>query len=350
MLDGKNIDMKKKTTILTGFLGAGKTTYLNHLLKSNPNTKYAIIENEFGEQSIDGDLIVRTTDNIVEMNNGCLCCSLNEGLYDLLSDLHLRKDDFDELIIEATGVADSAGIAAPFLTHPAVKNTFELANTICLIDAELIEEQLKETLEVRLQITFSDVLLINKTDLVSPSYLESLKQLLRGINPLAEVIIQENGVYPIVVKNKKLEKQDNTAKESNCDHKHEHKECKHHHKATTSTHKHTDIVTHSFIFSQSFDVDILYRQLFVLLTVQGKDIYRFKAIVKSENNPNKILLQSVGKRLSIEELNSWSEEEERQSKFVFIGRDIKPDGFRKLLERSIVKSKPNTLEYIKANE
>jgi G3E family GTPase len=86
------------------------------------------------------------------------------------------------------------------------------------------------------------------------------------------------------------------------------------------------------------------------LTVQGKDIYRFKAIVKSENNPNKILLQSVGKRLSIEELNSWSEEEERQSKFVFIGRDIKPDGFRKLLERSIVKSKPNTLEYIKANE
>ena len=84
--------MKKKTTILTGFLGAGKTTYLNHLIRSNPNIRYAIIENEFGEESIDGDLIIRSSDNIVELNNGCLCCSLNENLYDLLNELHSRKD------------------------------------------------------------------------------------------------------------------------------------------------------------------------------------------------------------------------------------------------------------------
>ena len=122
--------MKKKTTILTGFLGAGKTTYLNHLIRSNPNIRYAIIENEFGEESIDGDLIIRSSDNIVELNNGCLCCSLNENLYDLLSDLHSRKDDFDELIIEATGIADPANIAEPFIIHPAVKNTFKLVNFV----------------------------------------------------------------------------------------------------------------------------------------------------------------------------------------------------------------------------
>jgi G3E family GTPase len=326
----------KKTTILTGFLGAGKTTYLNYLLKSHPNTKYAIIENEFGEQSIDGDLIVRAKDNIVEMNNGCLCCSLNEGLYDLLSDLHLRKDDFDELIIEATGVADPAGIAEPFLTHPAVKNTFELANTICLIDAELIEEQLKETIEARLQITFSDVLLINKTDLVSSSYLESLKQVLRGINPLAEVIIQENGVYPIEVKNKKSEKQHNTAKESKCDHKHEHKECKHHHKATTSTHKHTDIVTHSFVFYHPFNLEVLNYQLLIFLTFQAKDIYRVKAIIQGANKTNKIVIQSVGKRISMEELDECSHDDELSSRFVFIGKDIQVNGLKKLLERCLL--------------
>ena len=331
----------KKTTILTGFLGTGKTTYLNHLLKTNPNTKYAIIENEFGEQSIDGDIIIQATDNIVEMNNGCLCCSLNEGLYDLLSDLHLRKDEFDELIIEATGVADPAGIAEPFLTHPAVKKTFELVNTICLVDAELVEDQLEETEEARKQIAFSDVLLINKSDLVSANYIETLKKILSGINPLAKILIKMNGKFPIPTSNKNSLKQPHLETDHEVEHHHQHDSCEHHHHKAVSTvsHQHTDIVTHSFVFNEVFDADLLYRQLFVLLTVQGKNIYRFKGVFHALDNPNKIVIQSVGKRLGIEELNEWQQQEEKQSKFVFIGKDINPEGFRKLLERCQVKDK-----------
>lgn len=340
--------MKKKTTILTGFLGAGKTTYLNYLLKSNPKRKYAIIENEFGAESIDGDLIIQSENKIVEMNNGCLCCSLNEGLYELLSDFHLRKDDFDELIIEATGVADPAGIAAPFLTHPAIQNTFELTSTICIIDAGLIKDQLRETVEARLQISFSDVLLINKTDLISALYLEDLKKILRGINPLAEVIVQENGVYPTVAYNNKGNIHDTidiSDAVHKCNHKEEHKTCnhQHHNEVSTKTHKHTDIVTHSFVFNQPFDLDLLYHHLLVLITLQGKDIYRFKAIIYSEKESNKILFQSVGKRLSKDQLNAWIQEEEKHSRFVFIGKDIKPEGIRKLLERCVIKHKSLTI-------
>jgi G3E family GTPase len=337
--------LMKKTTILTGFLGAGKTTYLNHLLKSNPNTKYAIIENEFGEQSIDGDLIVRATDNIVEMNNGCLCCSLNEGLYDLLSDLHLRKDDFDELIIEATGIADPAGIAEPFLTNPAVKNTFKLINTICMIDAEQIEDQLQETEEAIKQISFSDVLLINKSDLVSVDYIDSLKKILNGINPLAEILVKENGDYPVIYSNKSNQQKSHIENSQKCNHhNHGSHDNQHEHKGlSTFSHQHTNIVTHSFVFNQPFDIELLYHRLFVLLTVQGKDIYRFKAIVYSKNTPYKLVIQSVGKRLGMEELNAWKEEEEKHSRFVFIGKAIKPEGFRKLLAQCVSKDKFHTI-------
>jgi len=328
--------MKKKTTILTGFLGAGKTTYLNYLLQSNPNTRYAIIENEFGEESIDGELIIRSSDNIVELNNGCLCCSLNENLYDLLSELHYRKDEFDELIIEATGIADPANIAEPFITHPAVKNTFELVNTICIIDSEQIEDRLKDTEEARKQIAFSDVLLLVKTDLVSLNYVEQLTITLKGINPLAQVLTKENGVYPIILPSSikhNSAKNTSTCKHHNdekCDHHHEHK--------TTITHQHTDIITHSFIFNEKFNIEEMKRQLFVFLTFQSKDIYRFKGIVYGGNPLKKHIIQSVGKRMGTDELQISEEIESGLSKFVFIGKNIKPDGLKKLLEHCKTKT------------
>ena len=329
----------KKTTILTGFLGAGKTTYLNHLLKSNPNTKYAIIENEFGEVGIDGDLIIRSNDSIVEMNNGCLCCSLNENLYELLSDLHSRKDDFDELIIEATGIADPANIAEPFIIHPAVKNTFKLVNTICIIDSEQIEDRLKDTEEAIKQIAFSDVLLLVKTDLVSPNYVEQLKIILKGINPFAQVLTKENGVYPTILPSSI--KHNHVESTSDCKHHHDEK-CDHHqeHK-TTITHQHKDIVTLSFVFNETFNIEEMQHQLFVFLTFQSKDIYRFKGIVYGGHPLKKYLIQSVGKRMGTEELQFSEDIESGLSKFVFIGKNIKPDGLRKLLERCKTKTNVN---------
>lgn len=332
-------DMKKKTTILTGFLGAGKTTYLNHLLKTNPQTNFAIIENEFGEQSIDHHLIIHANNSIAEMNNGCLCCSLNDRLYELLNDLYLRQDEFDELIIEATGVADPAGIAEPFLTSIAVKKVFELTHTICLIDAEQIQEQLKDTIEARLQITFSDILLINKTDLVSQAHVESLKRILKGINPFATVVIQENGFYPDLLKeikpeNKKgqvLQNQPKVFGFSMSTHFLDQPK-----NSLLQTHRHTNIVTHSFVFHQPFNLDLLHQQLLIFLTFQAKDLYRLKSIVYGANKTKKVLIQSVGKRMSMEELGEWSHKEELHSQFVFIGKDIQANGLKKLLERCLI--------------
>jgi len=145
-------------TIITGFLGAGKTTFLNHLLQENTDSRYAIIENEFGAQGIDNELVLRPDETIVELNNGCLCCTLNENLYDILNELFDRRSEFDEINIEATGVADPTGLAEPFIAHPLIKKHFPLKAIICLVDAEQVEDQLKETEEAINQITFSDIL------------------------------------------------------------------------------------------------------------------------------------------------------------------------------------------------
>jgi G3E family GTPase len=328
--------MTKKTTILTGFLGAGKTTYLNYLLKSNTDKRFAIIENEFGEQSIDGDLILRTSDNIIETNNGCLCCTLNDNLYDLLNDLYLRRDKFDELIIEATGIADPAGIAEPFLTNPSVKDTFELVNTICLIDAEQIEDQLRETEEARKQVVFSDVLLIGKTDLVALTYVKELTQILQGINPFAEIVVKQDENYPLVTEKSKNHEHSHHEDSHVCNHKHDEK-CNHHHQPGASkTHQHTDIVTHSFVFNELLDIDTLYQQLLVLVILQSKDIYRVKGIIFSTKSDDPYLVQSVGKRLSITPIESPVDSKGKESRIVFIGKNIKREGFQKLLDRCVV--------------
>jgi len=143
----------RPVTILTGFLGSGKTTFLNHLLEQNPSKRYAIIENEYGQESIDSELILRAEDGIMELNNGCLCCTLNENLYEILNTLYQRREEYDELIIEATGVADPRGLADPFLNNYSIKKQFPLNRIICLVDAEQVEDQLRTTEEAIHQIT-----------------------------------------------------------------------------------------------------------------------------------------------------------------------------------------------------
>ncbi|MEL7342126.1 MAG: GTP-binding protein, partial [Bacteroidota bacterium] len=189
---------QKPLTILTGFLGAGKTTFLNHILKTNNETRYAIIENEFGEQGIDGELVVRPDETIVELNNGCLCCTLNDNLYDILNELFDRRADYDEIIIEATGVADPTGLAQPFVSHPLIKKHFPLQGIICLVDAEQIQDQLEETEEAKSQVAYSDVLLINKTDLVEPEDVDALQQSLAQLNPLARIVLGHKGAFPAI--------------------------------------------------------------------------------------------------------------------------------------------------------
>ncbi|WNJ19166.1 GTP-binding protein [Pontibacter sp. G13] len=332
---------QKPVTILTGFLGAGKTTFLNHLLKQNEGKRYAIIENEFGEQGIDGDLVVRPDETIVEMNNGCLCCTLNDNLYDILNDLFDRRDDFDEIIIEATGVADPTGLAEPFVAHPLVKKHFPVKGVICLVDAELIETHLAETEEAKNQVAYSDVLLINKTDLVSEGYLQELEGKLRQINPLATVQRGNRDAFPVI----QLNPDGQSPLDEIFHHTHSHspseqetsfpisKPHAHHH------HKHTEeIVSLTFFLDQPFDKAMLDRNLYLYLLIQSKGLYRMKGLAWVEGSDEQYVVQSVGKRLDIEPRGEWPQGEPRKTVMVFIGKDLKREGLEKLLARCISKS------------
>ena len=293
---------QKPVTILTGFLGAGKTTFLNHLLQANSDIRYAIIENEFGEQGIDGELVIHPDQTVVELNNGCLCCTLNDNLYEILNELFDRRDEFDEIVIEATGVADPTGLAQPFVSHPLIKKHFPLKGVLCLVDAELIEEQLIETEEAKSQVAFSDVLLINKTDLVASEYVETLKQKLFQMNPLASIVLGNRQSFPEINLTPKKSPLDNIfqlsgklpsiGQQSGLPFGNP----QGHH-----NHKHTEeIVSHSFHFDQPFDYQVFDQQIFVYLMLQSKGLYRMKGLVWFDGSEDQYIVQSVGKRLEVE--------------------------------------------------
>ncbi|MEM9919500.1 MAG: GTP-binding protein [Bacteroidota bacterium] len=342
----------KPTTILTGFLGAGKTTYLNYVLENNPDIRYAIIENEYGEQSIDSDLIIRAEDGIVELNNGCLCCTLNENLYDILNTLFDRRDEYDEIIVEATGVADPTGLAEPFIVHPAIKKQFPLSNIICMVDAELILDQLEETTEAMSQVTFSDTLLINKTDLVSEVYLQELKVTLQKLNPLAKIVFGKKGDYPPLEAAEQTALFDELHAKKSHGHKHDdhhhHHDHDHHHNGEGGFpvnkphhhhhHHHTEeVVSHTFVFDRPFNYSMLCHQLFAYLTFQSRGLYRMKGLICLDDSDQQHVIQSVGKRLDVSEKRPWKYNEKRQSIIVFIGRKIKREGLERMLNRCIAK-------------
>ena len=325
--------MNKPVTILTGFLGAGKTTYLNHLLQKNKDTQYAIIENEFGEKGIDNELVLHPEKSIIELNNGCLCCTINDNLYEILNELNERKSQFDELIIEATGVADPRGLAEPFIAHPLIQKHFPISAIVCLVDSELIEDQLEETEEAINQITFSDIILLNKTDLVSEKYVSSLAIRLNQLNPLAKIIKGNKSNFPEFEYYKdhnkleeilKIKRRDTLLKEKlsfpiQKPHTHHH-------------HKHSEEVnSQTFTFNKPFDFEKLYHYLFVYLNFQSKGLYRMKGLVCFKGKDQQFVIQSVGKRLQINEKRNWKPKEPKDSVIVFIGQQLQRQGLEKLL-------------------
>ncbi|HEY0245796.1 MAG TPA: GTP-binding protein [Mucilaginibacter sp.] len=313
----------RQVTIITGFLGAGKTTFLNALIAYQKDRKLAVIENEFGEAGIDGELIVGADDSIYELSNGCLCCSLSDDFYSLLEMLWSRKNEFDEVVIETTGIADPAAIASPFLTIPSIGNYYQLQRVICLVDARHIEGQLQVTEEARKQISFSDIILITKTDLIEPEQLGNLKSLLKKINPLAEVLSGKKDNYPFqeifgfernmlppITKRKFYL--------TSAAQKHD-------------AHRHHDLVSLSFNFSEPFNLRVLEHRLMVFLNFQAKDIYRVKGIIYADEQDKRIIVQSVATDTAISTGNKWKKNEVRNSRIVFIGKDLKPEGFEKML-------------------
>jgi G3E family GTPase len=309
----------KPVTILTGFLGAGKTTFLNELLMAGEKGKYAIIENEFGKESIDGELVMEISDNIFEMSSGCLCCNLNEDLVDLLIDLSKKSGNFEELIIETTGIADPSTVALPFLIDPLVTRYYQLQRVVCLVDARNIAYELETTEEARKQISFSDVLLISKTDLVSDEELAGVHHLLKEINPFAVILSGTREHFPHQSIMGYIRNQSEHFSGG------EQKKEKHHHSLSSLT----------LTFDAPFDIPKLKHTMMVFMAVQSADIYRVKGIVYGFGEKEKFVLQSVAEYLAMAPGKEWSEDEVRRSKIVFIGRNLKMKGFEQLLQHAL---------------
>lgn len=312
--------MSKAVTILTGFLGAGKTTFLNQAIGERPEVRYAIVENEFGKEGIDGELIIKPDNEIFELNNGCLCCSLNDGIYDILNELSQKTEQFDELIIETTGIADPAAVAGPFFFHSEIKKDFPVKRVICLVDTELIEDQLIETDEAIKQIAFSDIILLNKTSNVNPEYLEKIEEKLLGINPFVKVFREKEMIFPV----KEIFA---TERDQEIEYKLK--------PGRRLAFNHGKIVSHTFYFDQPFNDKELQMRLFGFLVFEARGLYRIKGIVHGKNVNHKLILQSVGQSLNITGGNPWNEGEVRQSKIVFIGKDLKREFFENMLNECL---------------
>jgi len=317
----------KPVTILTGFLGAGKTTLLNHILSYKNTTKFAIIENEFGQQNIDSELIIQADQQLVALNNGCLCCTLNDNLYELLNELYQRKDEFEQLIIESTGIADPAGIAQPFLNNPAVKKVFPLARVVCLVDALHIESALATQTVAAKQVSFADVLIISKTQTLPSAQIETLVAMLEQLNPTAQVLIDNQALQTIQAIfsfssdyfSPQLASAEQQAGFPIQIPKHPHH------------HQHGNLASLTLSYADLFDKNALYHVLYAFIVLQAKGLLRMKAIVNVQGSAHKVIIQSVVNQLSIEEGALWQDDELRQSHFVFIGQNLPEQALDKML-------------------
>ncbi|MCF2443795.1 GTP-binding protein [Dyadobacter sp. CY345] len=306
--------------LITGFLGAGKTTLLNHILKSLEKTRNVVIENEFGKASIDGNLITKQYSQLYELSNGCICCSLDEELYDVLNVLAFNEQRPDNLFIETTGVAD-AGTVAEIFKREDVGKVFKLRKVICVTDAETVEDYITETEETIRQIVISDLIIINKTSFVSPEYVTKLESLMASLNPFAEIILSSDGKISLdALEGERQEKTENIG-EINCNFTH------------TNVHK---IKTVTYKTENVFYRDYLMHTLNVSLMLHYKQIYRIKGFVKFEGSNEKVLVQSTGKRLTFENYGTW-DDEDPISELVFIGVGLETAAIQRILRPAIKK-------------
>ncbi len=325
----------KPVTIITGFLGAGKTTLLNKIIQSNPSTNFLIIENEAAALNIDREFIYEADGNkVFELSNGCICCSLNTELGTLLNSIIISNIEYDYLLIEATGMADPGHLINMFSGRRTQKY-FKLDGVVSLVDSSSFLKRLNEHYEVRKQIALSDILLVNKTDLVEPDKLSKIEQQLSTINPFARIektkyskadtiqILNCNLFHPSNVE-KSL---DNLDKLSSISPVREH------------AHK---IETISITIQGDFEVQKLSAWLDIFLFANPGNILRIKGIISVEGIQHKLALHSVGDNFQISQGNYWEENEERESRIVFIGSNLDKNLIEKNLS-SVVK-KPDKIE------
>jgi G3E family GTPase len=317
-------------TILTGFLGSGKTTLLNRILKEDHGHRIAVIENEFGETGIDSEIIEKTDEQIVEMNNGCICCTVRGDLIRILGTLKEKRDEgklkFDRVVIETTGMADPGPVAQTFFTDEEIGNYYLLDSIITLVDAKHAPKQLDEFHEAQEQVGFADRILLSKTDLVSEDEAITLSKRLKKMNPRAPIKKVHFGDTPIAevldIRGFNL----NAILQLDPEF------------LTDSEHQHHDEVE-SFVFKSDkpFDGQKLEQFLSGMIQVYGPDLLRYKGVLWMKGNPRRVVFQGVHMMMGGDMGKPWGKGEKKGSVMVFIGKKLPKDIFIAGMEECLAK-------------
>ena len=343
---------KIPVTVLTGYLGAGKTTLLNRILSENHGKKYAVIVNEFGEIGIDNDLIVGADEEVFEMNNGCVCCTVRGDLVRIIDGLMKRKGKFDAIILETTGLADPAPVAQTFFVDEDVREKTALDAVVTVADAKWLSDRLKDAPEAKNQIAFADVIVLNKTDLVTKPELAEVEARIRAINPYATLHrteraqvklsdVLERGAFDL---DRILEIEPEFLEDGGHDHDHDddhdHHGHDHHHDHCHShggmKHYHDeDMQSLSLRTDKPIDPTKFMPWLQELVAKDGEKILRSKGILSFKGDDDRYVFQGVHMMLEGDHQRKWKKDEARESRLVFIGRELPEqairDGFAKTI-------------------
>ncbi len=321
---------KTPVTVLTGYLGAGKTTLLNRILTENHGKNYAVIVNEFGEVGIDNDLVVDTDEEIFEMNNGCICCTVRGDLIRILDVLMKRRDRFDGILIETTGLADPAPVAQTFFVDDEVQSKTQLDAIVTVVDAKHLLGEIDKAHEAQEQLAFADIVILNKIDLVSENELSEVETRIRRINPTATIKRSERCQVPlneVIGRNafdldRVLELEPKFLDDF------------HHH--------HHDDHVNSFAITSATPLapERFFPWIQYIAQHFGIDMLRMKGIINFHNDDERFVMQGIHMLLEGGHQRPWKADEKRESRVVFIGRnlpqDIIEEGFHKCVYREEV--------------
>lgn len=340
------MNAKTPVTVLTGYLGAGKTTLLNRILTEDHGKRYAVIVNEFGEVGIDNELIVGADEEVFEMNNGCVCCTVRGDLIRVLSGLMKRKGGFDAIIVETTGLADPGPVAQTFFVDDDVKAKTELDSVTTVVDAKHLPLRLADSREAVEQIAFADQIVLNKTDLVTEAELKAVEAAIRRINPLAPIHRAQRSNVPLDAILGRggfdlaritdiapeflnpAHGEEGHVHDEDCDHDHDHHDHDHSHHDHGHAHAHEDHAAAAGIRGISLTLrkpihgQRVTNWLNQLLADQGPDILRAKGILDVAGDERRLVFQAVHMILEGDFQRDWKPEEDRFSRMVFIGRNL----------------------------
>jgi G3E family GTPase len=308
-------------TVLTGFLGAGKTTLLNRILTEDHGRRYAVVINEFGELGVDNDLVVDADEEVFEMNNGCICCTVRGDLIRIIGALMRRSKKFDGIIIETTGLANPAPVAQTFFVDEGIRAKARLDAIITVVDAKNIGAQLKDNAEAPAQIAFADVIVLNKLDVASPAEVEAARARIPEINPFARVITAIHSDVPVtdILDIGAFDLARITAVDPSF--------------LDTTEHGHSEGVNSvSFEVSRPIDPHKFQQWIGTLLQEKGADLLRTKGILDYPGEARRFAFQAVHMMADGDFVGEWPADRPRKSRLVFIGRDLNRPQLRRGFE------------------